>query len=311
VNGSHAGALAIVGATATGKTAVAVAVARQVGGEIVSMDSRQVYRGMHIGTAKPTEAERDGVPHHGFDLVDPGERFNAGRFATFARSCMAGIRDRGHVPVLAGGTGFFLRALTDPMFDEPPLDEAAAERWKRYLAEMSVEELRRWAVALDPAGVARATDRQRLARVIEMVMLTGRPLSWWHAHAPAAPAIDLPVFVLELPREQLYDRINARVGAMAEAGLVAEVQRLLDSGYGEHDPGMSATGYREVVAHLRGECTLEEALELIRRATRRYARRQLTWLRHQLPDHAIRLDAARPPAEVAAVIEEVWREGRA
>jgi tRNA dimethylallyltransferase len=311
VHEARAAGLAIVGATATGKTAVAVAVARQVGGEIVSMDSRQVYRGMDIGTAKPTVAERGGVPHHGFDLVDPDERFNAGRFADFARSCMAGIRERGHVPILAGGTGFFLRALTDPMFDEPPLDAAAAERWKRYLAGMPGEELRRWADALDPAGATRATDRQRLARVIEMAMLTGRPLSWWHAHAPAAPAIDLPVFVLDLPREQLYHRINVRVTEMADAGLVAEVQRLLDDGYGVDAPGMSATGYGEVAAHLRGECSLDEALERVRRATRRYARRQLTWLRHQLPDHAVRLDAARPPAGIAADIAEVWREGRA
>jgi tRNA dimethylallyltransferase len=305
--------LAILGATASGKTAVAVAVAQRVGGEVISLDSRQLYRGMDIGTAKPDSTERAGVPHHGFDLVGPDERFSAGRFATFARSCMEQIAARGAVAVLAGGTGFFLRALTHPLFDEPPLDAATRERWKGYLAELPVEELRRWASALDPAAAGRAADRQRLARLVEIAVLTGRPLSWWHSNAPpAAPAIDLPIFVLDLPREQLYARIDARVAAMVGAGLVAEVGSLIERGYTERDPGMNATGYRELIPYVRGETTLEEALDEIRRATRQYARRQLTWLRNQLPSHAVRVDAARPVQEVAAEIIDVWRrEGRA
>jgi tRNA dimethylallyltransferase len=305
--------LAILGATASGKTAVAVAVAQRVGGEVISLDSRQVYRGMDVGTAKPDGAERAGVPHHGFDLVDPDERFSAGRFAAFARSCMEQIAARGAVPVLAGGTGFFLRALTQPLFEEPPLERATRENWKGYLAELPEEELRRWASVLDPAAARRAADRQRLARVVEIAVLTGRPLSWWHANAPAAaPAIDLPIFVLDLPREQLYARIDARVGAMVAAGLVAEVRSLLERGYTERDPGMNATGYRELIGFVRGETTLEDALDQVRRATRQYARRQLTWLRNQLPERAMHVDAARPVQEVAAQIIDVWRrEGRA
>jgi tRNA dimethylallyltransferase len=311
VERERAAALAITGATATGKTAVAVAVAQRIGGEVVSLDSRQLYRGMDIGTAKPTAAEQGGVPHHGFDLVDPDERFNAGRFAAFARTCIRQIGERGGVAVLAGGSGFFLRALTHPLFEEPVLDEGRKELWKQYLSELPVGTLRRWAGALDTEARG-DEDRQRLARRIEIALLTGRPLGWWHAHAPpAAAAIDLPVFVLDLPRAELYRRINARVEAMADAGLVAEVRALMERGYDERDPGMNATGYIELIPHVRGARPLDEALELVRRATRRFARRQLTWLRHQLPERTIRVDAARPAAEVADDIVQVWREGRA
>ncbi|HEX6307815.1 MAG TPA: tRNA (adenosine(37)-N6)-dimethylallyltransferase MiaA [Longimicrobiales bacterium] len=302
-------ALAIVGATATGKTDLAIAVAQRLTGEVVSMDSRQVYRGMDIGTAKPTPAERRGVPHHGFDLVDPDERFNAGRFAALARGWIEQIRARGHVPILAGGTGFFLRALTYPMFDEPPLDAARKESWKRYLAQLSGEEITRWARELDPVATARTHDRQRLARVIEIAVLTGRPLSWWHGRTEnVPPAIDPVVFVLDLPRTVLYRRIEARVERMLDAGLVREVRGLMEGGYDERAPGMNATGYIELVPFIRGERTLDEAIELIRSATRRYARRQLTWLRHQLPAGAIRLDAQVPAAALADTVARVWHE---
>jgi tRNA dimethylallyltransferase len=305
-------ALAIVGATATGKSDIAVEVARRIHGEIVSVDSRQVYRGMDIGTAKPDLADRGGVTHHGFDLVDPDQRFNAGRFAGWARRSLADIAARGHVPVLAGGTGFYLRALTHPMFDEPPMDGAASERWKRFLAGLGTDELRRWAAARGLRGADARADRQRLARLIEIVVLTGRPLHWWHEHAESAqPAIDLPVFVLELPRDVLYERINRRVDRMVEAGLVDEVAGLVAQGYDESVPGMNATGYIELIPHIRGERGLDEAVDMIRRASRRFARRQVTWFRHQVPAGTVYLPADRPAAEVAADIIDVWREGRA
>jgi tRNA dimethylallyltransferase len=302
-------ALVILGPTASGKSDVARETARRIAGEVISMDSRQVYRGMDIGTAKPSAAEQGGVPHHGFDLVGPEKRYNAGRFAVQAREWMAGIRERGRVPILAGGTGFFLRALTHPMFEEPPLDAFLKERWKQFLRELPAGELARWAARLDPDSPVRSEDRQRLARVIEVALLTGRPLSWWHAHAtPACEPVRPLVFVLELPRDELYRRINQRVASMVEAGLVQEVRRLLDAGFTERDPGMNATGYIEMIPHLRGEYDLAEAVRLIQNATRRYARRQLTWLRHQLPPGACRLDAQQPAVALAAAIEAVWRE---
>jgi tRNA dimethylallyltransferase len=301
--------LVITGATTTGKTAVAVAVARRLDGEIISMDSRQVYRGMDIGTAKPSVEERGGVPHHGFDLVSPRERFNAGRFAAFAVGALAGIAARGRVPILAGGTGFFLRALTNPLFAEPPLDEGRKERLKRLLAGFDAGELARWATRLDPQAGVRPSDRQRLARLVEVALLTGRPLTWWHRHAETpAPAIDPLIVVLDLPRQELVRRIDQRVDAMARQGLVAEVRGLLAAGFDEADPGLNTTGYIELMPYLRGECGLEEALERVRVATRRYARRQLTWLRGQLPHGALWLDARTGPDDLAGAIVQAWRE---
>jgi tRNA dimethylallyltransferase len=303
------GTIVITGATATGKTAVAVGVAQRVGGEIISIDSRQVYRGMDIGTAKPSMAERGAVPHHGIDLVDPDERFNAGRFATFAQLTLGDIRSRGRVPILAGGTGFFLRSLTHPLFEEPPLDEARKESLKKYLAGMAAADLGRWADALGSAE-GRPTDRQRLARLIEVALLTGRPLSWWHRHAGAAiPAIDPLVIVLDFPRDVLVRRIDDRVDAMIKRGLVEEVGALLERGFNEADPGFNTTGYIELIPYHRGERSLDEAVEMVKVATRRYARRQRTWLRRQLPPDARWLDARVPCDQIADDIVTMWREG--
>ncbi|HEX2167640.1 MAG TPA: tRNA (adenosine(37)-N6)-dimethylallyltransferase MiaA [Longimicrobiales bacterium] len=302
-------ALVITGPTASGKTAVAIEVARRLLGEIISMDSRQVYRRMDIGTAKPPRNERRGVPHHGFDLIDPDERFNAGRFAVLARGWLDDVRARAKVPVLAGGTGFFLRALTHPMFDEPDLDPSRKESWKRYLGRLPLEELRRWSRALDPDAAERTQDRQRLSRIVEVAVLTGRRLHWWQRNAPAsAPAIDPRVFVLDLPRDDLYRRIEVRVDQMIAQGLVEEVRDLMRLGYDDGAPGMKATGYVELVPHVRGERSLDEAVSMIKAATRRYARRQTTWLRHQLPPGAVWLDARAPADELADRIVSTWSQ---
>lgn len=303
-------ALVITGATATGKTALAIAVAKQLDGEVISMDSRQVYRGMDIGTAKPSLEERQGVVHHGFDCVDPSQRYSAGRFARDARAWIAEICARSRLPILAGGTGFFLRALTNPLFREPELPAARREALDRVLASRPTGELRRWAGALDPgAGSMLEGGRQRLCRVIEVALLTGRPISWWHANSPdAVPPPRLRLVVLELARAELCRRIDERVLRMVRDGLVDEVRGLLAEGFRPGDPGMSATGYAEMVPVARGERTLDEAIAMTQTATRRYARRQTTWFRNQLPDGAIRLDAARPPSELAGAIVRSWAQ---
>lgn len=303
-------ALVITGPTASGKTALSLLVARRVDAEIISMDSRQVYRGMDIGTAKVTPEERGEIPHFGLDLVDPDERYSAGRFARDALRWIDEIRARGHVPLLVGGTGFFLRALTDPLFREPDLPADRRERLKRYLDTKSDHALLHWLEALDPESAATLREwggRQRIARALEVALLTGRTLPWWHRHAPpqAAPIRPL-VFVLDMPRELLYQRIDARVRDMIEAGLVDEVRALLARGYDLGDPGMNATGYVELIPFLRGQCSLDEAIDAIQRATRRYARRQLTWFRHQLPSDAVWLDATRPRHDLADEIVELW-----
>ncbi len=305
-------ALVITGPTATGKTGLSIRVAERVGGEIVSMDSRQVYRGMDIGTAKVSAGEAGGIAHHGLDLVEPDQRYSAGAFARDARRWIRQIRAAGHVPVLVGGTGFFLRALTHPLFHEPVLEPERRERLKGWLREKPEELLRAWLRVLDApsaAALEAGGGRQRVARALEVALLTGRPLSWWHAHAPAEQSpLSLRVFVLDLPREDLYRRINARVLAMLEAGLEREVRGLLERGLDESAPGLSATGYTELLPYLRGETSLEEAVDAVQRATRRYARRQLTWLRNQLPPDALWLDGLRPVDELADQIARRWRE---
>ena len=302
-------ALALVGPTASGKSRLAVEVARRLDGEVVSMDSRQVYRGMDVGTAKATAAERAGIPHHGLDLVDPDERYSAGRFAREARGWIADIRARGRVPVLAGGTGFFLRALTDPIFREPSLDRGRRRALEAWLDGRPGTDLERWVRVLDPgrAPVAAEGGRQRLTRTLEVALLTGRPLSWWHREAaPEGEPVPVLTAVLELPRDELDRRIGERVPRMVEEGLVDEVRGLLAVGWSPAAPGMTGVGYREVAAALRGETTMEEALEAVRRATRRYARRQLTWFRNQLRPPVVRIDALLPLEAQAERVVAAW-----
>jgi tRNA dimethylallyltransferase len=305
--------IAITGPTASGKTALALAVAARVGGEIISVDSRQVYQGMDIGTAKPTRAEQALVPHHGIDLLPPSERYSAGRFAEDARKWTAEIATRSRIPVFAGGTGFFLRALTQPMFDEPPLDRTSREKVKRYLDGFSRAELLRWLRGLDHAAAERLEfegGRHRLGRAVEVALLTGRPLSAWHAQQTPLEPLRLLTFMLELPRGELYDRINRRVDQMIDAGLVEEVRTLLQAGYDETAPAMNATGYIELIRYVRGERTLASAVEEIKNRSRAYARRQLTWYRHQLGPDAVRLDGSRSLQELADEIVERFRSAK-
>lgn len=303
--------LAVVGCTAAGKSALAMRVAREVDGEIVAMDSRQLYLGMDIGTAKATPEERVLVPHHGLDIREPGERYAAGDFARDARRWIAEIRGRGRVAILVGGTGFYLRALTDPPFAEPPLEEAGRSALEAALAAMPVAEVRRWSQALDPGRAGPGSDdggRQRMTRRITVALLTGRPLSWWHSHRPSdGRGLRGAVFLVQVPREVLNGRIERRVDAMMRAGLIGEVERLLRAGYRPGDAGMDAVGYREVASHLAGEISLDEAVEMIVRATRRYAKRQRTWFRHQLGGGAIVVDGTVPLEEQAEVVVRHWR----
>jgi len=305
-------AIVITGATATGKTRLAVAVARAIGGEVVSMDSRQVYRGMDIGTAKPDARERCGVPHHGFDVVDPDARYSAGRFSRDAREWICQIRARDRVPVLAGGTGFFLRALTHPLFGEPPMDAERRAALGVTLERLSTEELGRWLAVIEgrpDSTIPLYGGRQRALRRAEVALLTGRPLSWWHANSPPAePPLRARVFVLGLDRTELVRRIDDRVHDMVRRGLADEVRSLLDRGYTARDPGMNATGYAELIPHVEGERSIEEAVQLTQRATRRYARRQVTWFRHQLDRSAVRLDASLDNSALKQEVIRAWKE---
>ena len=305
--------IALTGPTTSGKTQLSCALARILEVEIISMDSRQVYKGMDIGTDKVSDDVREQVPHHALDLVHPDERYSAGQFARDARDWIKEIIKRDRVPVLAGGTGFFLKAITEPVFSEPPLDSARLKKIRRYLSALDYRVLAKWVEKLDPVRASLAIDGgpQRMSRTIEVALLTGKPLSSWHRESPSdVAALTGLIIQLELPREEIDRRINDRVTYMVERGLVSEVRSLLEAGYTFDDPGMTATGYREIAHYLEGGQTLEEAMEEIRRNTRRYARRQLTWFRNQLPPSVCMIDATASIDVQATAVLDTWIEIR-
>lgn len=305
--------IALTGPTTSGKTQLSCALARILEVEIISMDSRQVYKGMDIGTDKVPDDVREQLPHHALDLVHPDVRYSAGQFARDARDWIKEIIKRDRVPVLAGGTGFFLKAITEPVFSEPPLDSARLKKIRRYLSALDYRVLARWVEKLDPERASLAIDGgpQRMSRTIEVALLTGKPLSSWHRESPSdVAALTGLIIQLELPREEIDRRINDRVTYMVERGLVSEVRSLLEAGYTFDDPGMTATGYREIAHYLEGGQTLEEAMEEIRRNTRRYARRQLTWFRNQLPPSVCMIDATASIDVQATAVLDAWIEIR-
>lgn len=302
-----------MGPTATGKTRLAIELASRLDGEIVSVDSRQAYRGLEVGTAAPTPGERRAARHHGVAFLSPDERYGAGRFARLAREWIADIRARGRVPILAGGTGFFLSALTDPVFREPPMDEDRREALRAWLEARPLPEVRRWVRRLDPGLDERldTLDLQRCSRTLELALFAGRPLTWWHEHGePEAEPVRARVFVLELPAGEHRERIRQRIRGMLDAGWKEEVTRLREAGYTDDDPAFSALGYRTVARMMRGEIEREAAIREIARETWAYARRQRTWFRHQVPDAAVRLDARRPTEQLADRVELVLERGR-
>lgn len=308
---STADFLAIAGCTGAGKTALSLLAARELDAEIISMDSRQVYRGMDIGTAKATPREQALVPHHGLDIRDPGERYSAGDFGRDARRWIAAIRLRGRVPLLVGGTGFFLRVLTDPIFREPPLDPGRRAALEAVLESLPRPELERWVRVLDPerAPVAVAGGCRRMLRTLSVTLLTGQRLSWWHVRHPTEgkPLVGV-VCRLRLPAEVLGRRIERRVRDMLAAGFLDEVAGLLHAGHTPDDPGMNGVGYREMAGHLAGGITLDEAVERTCRATRRYAKRQRTWFRHQLGEGVVDVEGTAPLEAQAATVVNAWRE---
>lgn len=296
----------LVGPTGIGKTRVATALAHLADIEIISADSRQVYRGLDIGTAKPVATDRAAAVYHGLDLVEPQERYSAGRFARDATEWIAGITARGRLPLLVGGTGFYLRALFDGLFAEPALDPARRARLGRVLAGLSAGELARWAGRLD-AGF-KGGGAQRAARTATVALLTGRSLTGLQRGAPAAPAVWTPWYAqLTLPRAALASRIAQRTEAMLAAGLVQEVQAVLRARVPPSAPGLTGVGYREVVQHLEGRLDDGRLAAVIAQATRRYAKRQETWFRHQLNGPVAALDAEKDPETLAREVLSGYR----
>ncbi len=274
--------LAIVGPTASGKTALAIALAERLHTEIISADSMQFYRHMEIGTGAPTTEELARAKHHFIGFLDPWEEFTAGMFEQVAREQVARLNADGKTAVAVGGSGLYIGALIDGLFPGPGKDEDIRARLQQEAEENGVPALFERLCELDPdyANIIQCNDLRRIARALEVHELTGRALSELHQeHRAESESLDAIQVLIDWPRDQLYDRINRRVDHMLSIGLLDEVQWLIDNGYAEHVDRLKSLGYREMAAYLRGETSLEEATELMKRNSRRYAKRQLTWYR--------------------------------
>lgn len=294
--------IVICGATATGKTAAAIDVAEQVDGEIVNADSVQVYRYLDIGAAKPTAAEQARVRHHLVDVVDPDEAFDAAAFARLGRRAVADIAARGKVPIVAGGTGLYIKALLGGLARRAASDPAVRRRLQHDLAENGPAALHARLAQIDPPTAARVHphDAVRILRALEVFAATGQPLS---AHHRAHRFGDAPFAAfsigLDVPREMLYERIEQRVEAMVARGLEEEVRRLLARGYGPDLKPMQSLGYRHMAALVAGRIDRQEAVRTLKRDTRRFAKRQLTWFR---ANRQIRWVA---PADIPSLLPEI------
>ena len=293
----------ICGPTAAGKSSLALVLAQARDGTIISADSRQVYRGFDIGTAKPTAAERTRVPHHGIDVADPVERYSAARWAQAADDWIGQALAAGRTPVIVGGTGLYIRALASGLFDEPPLDPARRARLANALAELPLETLRRWCDRVDPARAR--LGRTQLLRAIEIATLTGVRLS--DLQRASKPAVTHAARYLVVdPGAVLASRIEQRVDAMLAAGWLDEVRRLASSVPADA-PAWKASGYRWMQALVKGEVDLATARTRIVIETRQYAKRQRTWFRHQLPPE--RTTRLSPEDPQFARLAERWWEG--
>jgi len=292
--------LALVGPTGAGKTELALQIAQRLDAEIVNCDSRQVYRHLDIGTAKPSAAERTAVRHHLFDVVDPDEPFDCARYRNLARAALADIRARGKGVVLVGGTGLYLKVLRYGLMPAPPRDAALRARLQA-LEDAQPGALHARLRQADPAAADRlhAHDRARLIRALEVCELTGAPLSAQQAaHGFRAAELDCRVVGLMVPRRALYARLDARCRRMVDDGLPDEIRALWQRGYGPDLAPLRSIGYREIGAHVQGHCDLETALAAMQRATRRFAKRQLTWFR---ADPTVEwIDAETAAAEIIA-----------
>lgn len=304
---------AIVGPTASGKSELAIKLALAFNGEIINLDSVQVYRGIQIATAKVPLAERQAIPHHLIDIVEPTENFTAGDYARIALRTIQEIESRNNTAIFAGGTGFYLRALVRPLFEAPKTDPEIRQRLIDLRDKRGAEHLHRVLERIDPHTATRISskDWSRTMRALEVYFQTGQRISELQPEMPAAPelATRVRVIALEPPRDQLYERINKRADQMFAGGLVDEVESLIASGIPPTAKAFQAHGYRRVVEYLLGKRTREDALNQMKLDTRHYAKRQLSWWRawpgvnwiHRFGDAPGAFDEARAYLE-----EERW-----
>jgi tRNA dimethylallyltransferase len=284
--------VAVLGPTASGKSALGLELCRRLDGEILCCDSAQVYRGMDIGTAKPTRAEQAERPHHLLDLVNPGDPFHAAAWAERARAAIAEVRGRGRLPVIVGGTGLYFRALHRGLFEAPPSDPEIRARHQAEAATSGVESLYQRLQSIDPPAAAGILpgDLLRISRALEVYEQTGATITELRRQGTAVPPLRLYNVIFDMPTPELRARISARVQAMMSTGFLEEVRGLRAAGFGQ-TRAMQALGYRQLGAHLDGAVSLEAAVADIERTTFAYARRQRTWFRKE----SATLRAEAPP----------------
>lgn len=296
--------LVLVGPTASGKTALSLTLARRLGGEILSADSRQLYRRMDIGTAKPLPEELAVAPHHGIDLCEPDAFFSAGAYAQYGRKVVHEIAVRGKVPIVVGGSGLYVQALVDGVFEGGYRDELLREHLRAECRRLGAAKMVEWLARTDPQAAARIhlNDEKRLLRALEVQLLSGKPISQLQEEETEPSGFDARFFGLNWPRPALYDRINGRVDQMMAAGLLDEVKGLRDAGYDLRHNALDSVGYKELLAALDGQSTLDEAVELIKRNTRRFAKRQMTWFKRDARILWLGCDEETPLSALADVI---------
>ena len=271
----------ICGPTAVGKTAYALRLVEEAGAEIVSADSGQIYRGMDVGTAKPSPQERQRVPFHLIDILNPNETFSAADFRERALHVIQDIRGRGKEPLMVGGTGLYMKVLEEGVFEGPKRDEAVRRQIEIEIEAEGLEAVHQKLAGVDPeaAKTIPAGNRQRLIRALEVYRLTGKPISaFWQEHQKRPGALCFKKIGLTLPKEELHRRIENRIDEMLQKGLVKEVEKIL-AGWGEEAPGLKLIGYKEIVSYLKGRTSQAEAIVQIKTNTRQYAKRQITWFR--------------------------------
>lgn len=304
MSGERPRVIAVMGPTAVGKTGLVLQLAKDLGGEIVNADSMQIYRFMDIGTAKPTAAERAEVAHHLLDIVDPDQDFDASLYSQLAREAIKNLVEEGKVAIVVGGTGLYLKALFHGLFPAAHSDQAIRQRLRREGKKDGGVELYKRLKQIDPSTAARLhpNDLFRIIRALEVWECTGKPMSVLQKEHGFRenPFLTLKIG-LKLPRSELYERINRRVEKMMELGLLAEVRELLSRGYGSHLKSMQALGYRHMVQHLINGMKIAEAVRTMKRDTRHYAKRQMTWFGG---DQAIKWFRPQEIEEIARLARE-------
>jgi tRNA dimethylallyltransferase len=301
----------IVGPTGAGKSALAMTVAERSNCEIINADSRQFYRGMDLGTAKPSAEDRTRVPHHLIDVRDPDESLDVAEFAQLARAAIEEIAARGRNPLVVGGSGLYLRVIRGGIFGGPAASREIRDRLAKVAAESGVEQLHRRLREIDPEAANRigVNDLYRVMRALEVFELTGETISaHQRRHRFADIGYDILTVGVEVERKKLYEAIDRRFDAMVAAGLVAEVRALIEAGYSPEKPPLSTIGYKQIAAHLRGELTLTDAVALAKQESRRLAKRQLTWFRRE--PEIVWLDPERGAQDAAGMFEKFFATRR-